>query len=494
MLRKGKWAAGESGTYNWLMRDRYRQLARDERGLTMVELLVVMLIMTIIALTAAQLMVNLFDSQLRTGQYLDQQTTLETFYGFTSSRLAVTQKGDVGLTYCRPLNGAAAATVCQAPEDDGNAQTPNDVRPACITDNANCLTVIDPITVSGDQVFFTSEGKCYRMAYVDADDAIYGAVGQTATACAGLRPRRGANEGTTQAPGAALYDPFLDSPTTVGRFPLAANIISARPTTSPAQFSNGTATPDPLRVWEYANSGDGFHTTNAKATTAQRLTSLAFYNSIANRGQIYSLNATTYVRGGGNTGAQIATRYYNQAFPLAQLCDLPDGSVAEPAGGDLSGTYPNPTIAANAINSGKIQDGQVNNADLANNSVGSTKLANAENWHTVGAAGEPAFTTDPDPFSNYGASYNSASFYKDVTGTVHIRGLVTRNAGGTNHPVIFTLPAGYRPGGGINVFRVLGSAAATMRVDVYENGRVLASGSYPGGWLSLNGISFRAEN
>lgn len=86
------------------------------------------------------------------------------------------------------------------------------------------------------------------------------------------------------------------------------------------------------------------------------------------------------------SGALTAAKFKKLKQRVAALEANGGGGVSPtgPAGGDLAGNYPTPTIRANAIDSANIQDGTVTGADILNdtltvddigpNSVGSSEI------------------------------------------------------------------------------------------------------------------------
>jgi hypothetical protein len=137
-----------------------------------------------------------------------------------------------------------------------------------------------------------------------------------------------------------------------------------------------------------------------------------------------------------------------------------------------------------------------------------TSLQAPENFHVVGTPGEPSFQNSWD---NGGGNGETAAFFKDHEGIVHLQGNIH---GGTGGSTMFQLPAGYRPADGkVLRFAVMCTCAATDpqggqvslptgQLDVEGPGVSPTSAGVvlivpplaAPGYVSLDGITFRAES
>ena len=150
------------------------------------------------------------------------------------------------------------------------------------------------------------------------------------------------------------------------------------------------------------------------------------------------------------------------------------------AGGALAGTYPEPSLAPNAVGTGA----------LVNGAVTAAKIEPQQAWI------QPAY---PANWGTY-AGTEPMGYFKDSLGIVHLKGNLSRTSGGVGVGIpvdLMTLPAGFRPA--LSQYFELYSNNAAGSPDVscallIENtGAVrLYDPACDTRFVALNGVTFRA--
>jgi len=117
--------------------------------------------------------------------------------------------------------------------------------------------------------------------------------------------------------------------------------------------------------------------------------------------------------------------------------------------------------------------------------IAAFQLPNPDVKHFVGSSADAPFLNG---WVNFGSPWAPASYFKDLSGIVHLQGQVK---GGTVGSAIFTFPPAYQPQYAHHFECDSNGSASSLTITAGGDVVPDASGGGSNIWFSLSGISFR---